>query len=226
MNLRILRHAGEAEKQRTFQGHCVQYAVVRSLPGFPIVLGTDNMENQEILEEARARAGGSEGLVIIESGVGRYNRCPECEQWTTYQGRVRDLPCPAVQSLREKMQKRILSPLQAATLGLRDLPLFPLPLSTPLPSAILSQPEERSMRLTEDSLQACASLVSEGGWRRGRLMVLGSLKFEWTARGQKWLADSSSADSSSMAVEGWLGRETAEPETAAPETAESGSKTP
>lgn len=68
--------------------HMIQYAFV----GDTMVPDTSGMNDDEV--KARARKGGA-----AIGAVERYNRCPECEAWTTVAGRLRaDLDCPAVKA--------------------------------------------------------------------------------------------------------------------------------
>jgi hypothetical protein len=68
-------------------GHMIQYAVVGSRCVF--VADTDALPDEEV----RRRADGASGMIE------RFNRCPECEVWTTTAGELRvGVECPAVQA--------------------------------------------------------------------------------------------------------------------------------
>lgn len=60
--------------------HCIQYALV----GGRTVYNTEHTTDEQL-------AGGD------TCAVHRFNRCPLCEEWTTYNGKLReDVRCPAV----------------------------------------------------------------------------------------------------------------------------------
>jgi hypothetical protein len=66
--------------------HVTQYACV----GERYIFGSRNMTDAEIRDRA-----GATGMPIR---VERYDRCPECEEWTARGGKlIRDSKCPAVQ---------------------------------------------------------------------------------------------------------------------------------
>jgi hypothetical protein len=60
--------------------HCIQYAVVGD--GFdPIVYGTENMTDEQVRDKVRSDPL-VYGFLPIPAPVNRFNRCPECEEWT------------------------------------------------------------------------------------------------------------------------------------------------
>lgn len=75
--------------------HCIQYAVIGD--GFrPVVYNTENLTDEQVRDKIKGDQL-TYGLLPIPATVTRYNRCPECEVWTTAGGKLRrGLKCPAV----------------------------------------------------------------------------------------------------------------------------------
>ena len=63
--------------------HCVQYAAVGNEPIY--VYGTEDLSDAEVRREAVKMM----ETVGDDAEVVRYNRCPECEVWTTDGGKLR-----------------------------------------------------------------------------------------------------------------------------------------
>jgi len=75
--------------------HCIQYAVVGD--GFdPIVYNTENLTDEQVRDKIRNNPL-VYGELPIPATIIRFNRCPECEEWTTEGGKLRrGMKCPAV----------------------------------------------------------------------------------------------------------------------------------
>jgi hypothetical protein len=70
--------------------HMVQYALVG--PHSIFIGQTENLTDEQIRERASRIQ-----FVPTDATIERYNRCVECEEWTTFKGKLRkNLDCPAV----------------------------------------------------------------------------------------------------------------------------------
>ena len=76
-------------KNKYREPHCVQYAVLSYGNDSTVVYDTEKLTDEQIFSSVHPRYGKS---------VSRYNRCPNCDDWTTSEGKLRtELDCPAVQ---------------------------------------------------------------------------------------------------------------------------------
>lgn len=82
--------------------HCIQYATVGDLEEI-IIFGTEHLSDDQIKERVIKQM----KELPYPCTIHRYDRCPECETWTTCLGKLRTelkKTCPAVK--RELAKKR------------------------------------------------------------------------------------------------------------------------
>ncbi len=80
-------------KSRNNNGHCMQYAMVNTC----LIYDTSDMTDAEIKNAVRNKKS------LASGRVERFDRCPECEEWTKENGQIRvNVDCPAVQKIADE----------------------------------------------------------------------------------------------------------------------------